>query len=155
MPPKPGKVEKRVIIKKGGDAKTKIQVVVNGEIIDLDSDKIIAELEPMINSSIYSLDELRNDLDFKEIGKIKKKALREARISMEKERPDLEKARIEIKRSKPDILRARQEIESAKPELEAAKNEMEAAKEELRQARIEIEKSRAELDKLRAENKKK
>ncbi|MBL0012337.1 MAG: peptidase M56 [Flavobacterium sp.] len=155
MSPKPGKMEKRVIIKKGGDAKSKIQVVVNGEILDLDSDKIIAELEPMMNSSLFSLEEFQNDIDLKELGKIKKKALLEARISMQKARPDLEKARIEIKRIKPEMLRARQEMESAKPELEAAKKEMEAAKEELRQARIEIEKSRAELDKIRAENKKK
>ncbi len=155
MPPKPGKMEKRVIIKKGENPKSKIQVVVNGEILDLDSDKIIAELEPMINSSLFSLDEFQNDIDLKELGKIKKKALREARISIEKARPDMEKARIEIKRIKPEMMRARQEMESAKPELEAAKKEMEAAKEELRQARIEIEKSRAELDKMRAENKKK
>ena len=33
MPPKPSKVEKREIIKKAGDAKSKIQVFVYGEII--------------------------------------------------------------------------------------------------------------------------
>jgi hypothetical protein len=150
-PTKQVKGDKKIMIKKLGKGKNKIQIVVNDEIIDIDSDKIIAE----INNSLFSLDEFRNDIDFKEIGKIKKKAIRDAKISIEKVRPDLEKARIAIKRIKPDLLRSHQEMESSKPELEAAKKEMEAAKEELRQARIEIEKSRAELDKIRAENKKK
>ncbi len=154
MSPKPKKGEKKVIIKKLGTGKNKIQIVVNDEIIDMDSDKIIAELEPMINSSLFGLDEFRNDLDFKEIGKIKKRALREARISIEKVRPELERVRTEMKLIRPEMMRARREVESSKPELEAAKKEMEAAKEELKQARIEIEKSKAELEKLRAEQKK-
>lgn len=140
LPRKPGSQEKRVIIKKNGNGKNKIQIVVNGEVMDIDGDKIIAELEPMINSSLYSLDEFRNDLDFKEIGKIKKKAMQEARITMKRVRPEME--------------RAKREIELSRPEMEQARKEMQEAKEELRQARLEIEKSKAELDKLRAESKK-
>jgi Xaa-Pro aminopeptidase len=140
LPRKPGCQEKRVIIKKEGNGKNKIQIVVNGEVMDIDGDKIIAELEPMINSSLYSLDEFRNDLDFKEIGKIKKKAMQEARITMKRVRPEME--------------RAKREIELSRPEMEQARKEMQEAKEELRQARLEIEKSKAELVKLRAESKK-
>ena len=140
LPRKPGCQEKRVIIKKDGNGKNKIQIVVNGEVMDIDGDKIIAELEPMINSSLYSFDEFRNDLDFKEIGKIKKKAMQEARITMKRVRPEME--------------RAKREMELSRPEMEQARKEMQEAKEELRQARLEIEKSKAELDKLRAESKK-
>jgi hypothetical protein len=154
MSPKPKKGEKKVIIKKIGSGKNNIQIVVNDEVIDIDSDKIIAELEPMLNSSLSSLDQLRFDLDTKEIGKIRKKAMREARISIEKARPELERVRTEMKLIRPEMMRARREVESSKPELEAAKKEMEAAREELKQARIEIEKSKAELEKLRAEQKK-
>ncbi len=154
MPATPRKGDKKVMIKKFGNGKNKIQIVVNDEIIDLDSDKIIAELEPMLNSSLSSLDQLRFDLDAKEIGKIKKRAIREARISIEKAKPELERVRAEMKRIKPEIIKVRRDAESTKPELEAAKKEMEAAKEELKQARLEIEKSKAELEKLRAEQKK-
>ncbi len=154
MSPKPKKGEKKVIIKKMASGKKNIQIVVNDEVIDIDSDKIIAELEPMLNSSLFSLDEFRNDLDFKEIGKIKKRAMREARISIEKAKPELERARAEMERKRPEMIIMRRDAESSKPELEAAKKEMEAAKEELKQARLEIERSKAELEKLRAEQKK-
>ena len=154
MPPKLRKGDKKVIIKKLGTGKNKIQIVGNDEIIDIDSDRIIAELEPLLNSSLSSLDQFRFDLDTKEIGKIRKKAMREARISIEKVRPELERARAEMERKRPEMIIMQRDVERSKPELEAATKEMEAAKEELKQARLEIERSKAELEKLRAEQKK-
>jgi hypothetical protein len=42
------------------------------------------------------LDQLQFDFDSGEIGKITQKALREARISVEKARPEIEKSRAEL-----------------------------------------------------------
>jgi hypothetical protein len=140
LPRKPGCREKRVIIKKGGKGKNEFQIVVNGEVMEIDGDKIIAELEPLRNNLLGELDNLKMEIDTKEFNNIRNKAMKEARITMKRVRPEME--------------RAKREIELSRPEMEQARKEMQEAKEELRQARIEIEKSKAELDKLRAESKK-
>ncbi len=140
LPRKPGCQERRVIIKKGGKGKNEFKIVVNGEVMEIDGDKIIAELEPLRNNLMSELDNLKIDIDTKEFNNIRNKAMKEARITMKRVRPEME--------------RAKREMELSRPEMEQARKEMQEAKEELRQARLEIEKSKAELDKLRAESKK-
>lgn len=146
--------EKRVIIKKLGSGNEKVKIVINDEVIDLDSDKVIAELEPMLQQSLKSLEHLNFQFDLSEGSKIRKKARRDARIFIEKARPEIEKVHAEMNKLRPEIIKKYKiEKESSKGEMEEMKKEMEAAREELKKARIEFEKSKAELDELRAQQK--
>ena len=134
------KKEKRIIIRKNDGGTGKVSITINGEKMEIDPEKIIADLEPSIQKSLAELDHLKIDIDAKEIKRITKNAMREARESIRKSKPEMERAQLDLQR--------------AQPEMERAKQEMEKARAELQQARAEIEKSKAELEKLKADAKK-
>ncbi len=140
-PAPPARISKKIIIKGDKNDKAGMRVIVNGETIDVDPEKIIAELDPMIIKSLSDVGDIRVDIDTKDINKITRDAMRQARDAM--------------KRSRVEIRKSLDNREASEQDLAAAKKELEAAREEIKQARLEMEKSRAELEKLRAESKKK
>jgi len=131
----------------------KMTVSVNGESINVDMDKIFADVNLAL-ADLGDLGDINVDIDSKELRKITREALREAREEIRKARPEMHRARMELIKSRPEIERAKREIERSKPELEQAKREIEQAREEIKQAKIEIEQQRAEIEKSKAASKK-
>lgn len=141
-PAPPARISKKIIIQ--GDKKnpSKMRVMINGQDIDIDSEKIIAELDPKLMKSLSELADMRIDIDAKDINKITRDAMRQARESMKR-------SRVEMSKSLQDDRTVSEQ------DLADAKKELEAAREEIKQARLAIEKSRVELEKLHSQAKKK
>ncbi len=148
LPPKaPKKIIKTVDIRKGENGKNRIRVVVNDdEVIDMDVDKVIADLEPMLRSSLDNLEDLKN-IDTEEIRRVTRDAVRNARRSVRDSQTEVEQAMRAADRSKPQLENARREMEAARDEMRQAKAEMEKSKEELEQSRAELQKAKAEAKK--------
>ena len=151
-PPEAPAFDKSNVVVHNGKNGT-MTISVDGERIDIDTDKIFAD----VNLALADLGELGDidvDIDSRELQKITRDALREAREEIRKARPEIRKARMEIIKSRPQIERAKRDIERSRPELEQAKREIEQAREEIRQAKIEIEQQRVEIEKSKAASKK-
>ena len=128
-----------------------VTYVIDGEIIELDAEKILSELDPnmiekikVIKSDFSNGVKNKNGVIYIDTKKITKEALKLAEES-------IKKARIEIERSKPEIERSKREIELSKPEIEKAREEIKKAKIEIQEAKIEMQKAKAEMEKAKAE----
>ncbi|HEX8577218.1 MAG TPA: M56 family metallopeptidase [Flavobacterium sp.] len=136
----------------------KTKVIVDGEIVsDIDTDRIIADMDPIIIDGVDVLRTGKNPRMAKvriNTREITRDAMRQAREGMARAKIEIERARPEMERAEREIERAGREMKLSKPEMERAKKEIEAAREELRKAKIEMEKTRAEMEKERAKEKK-
>lgn len=128
----------------------KTTIIVDGEVIDVDPEKILAEMDPnmietvrIMKSDMAGFND-ENGVIYIDTKKITKEAMKTAEEG-------IKKARIEIQRAKPEIERAKKEIEASKPEIEKAKIEIEKAKVEMEQAKIEMQKAKIEMEKARVE----
>ena len=78
-------------------------------------------------------------------------ALRQAKIELERARPQMEAARRELERARPEIEAARRAIEQARPEIEKGRVEIERSRAVMAAARAEIERARPQLEAAKAE----
>jgi hypothetical protein len=136
----------------------KTKVMVDGEVVsDIDTDRIIADMDPIIIDGIDVLRTGKNPRMAKvriNTKEITRDAMKQAREGMARAKIEIERVRPEMERAEREIERSRKEMEWSRPEMERAKKEIEAAREELRKAKIEIEKARAEMEKEREREKK-
>jgi hypothetical protein len=138
--------ERRIIVRKSKDGKSTI-VTMNGEVI-VDTDKILAEMGPMIDA--IDVRGLPDDLDVnidvdakrltREAMRTAEQGLRRARVEMMNVGPEMEKAHREMEAMRStDMEQARRDMEQAKRDLEQAKRDMEQAKRELEETRRSLE----------------
>ena len=141
LAPKAARRVKSVTTRRPSNGENVIRVVANGKVIEVYTDKMIADLAPILSNSLWELDEQQENIDLKEIKRITRDALRKARKSIHQSAPETE-----------DALR---EAEHSGVDLEDARREMEKVRDEMQQAKAELEKSRAALEKAKAEAKRK
>jgi hypothetical protein len=125
-----------VIVKTFTNKDGKVVVSVNGEVIEVDTDKILADLD-------INLDGLKQQAE--EGSKLARKQARLARRQAELARPQMERARERAKNAEDNSEDARQEMENAKREMEQTRREMEQARLELDKAREQLAKEKAEM----------
>ena len=131
-PPDMADFKDHVFVKTITNKDGKVTVTVNGEVIDVDTDKILADID---------------------IDKITKEAMKHAelaRVQIEAARPQMERARRQIRESNIDSEEARNEMEEARRDMENAKRDLEEARKEIEASRKELEKQRAEYSKAKA-----
>lgn len=121
-------IDKKIIITNHDDSNGKMSITINGETIDIDTDKILAEVETEIN---------KLDLD-----KITSEALENASIEIRRNKPTKKIIKSIIRESKEQSERDRAQI---KYDVEQSENDIKQAIEDNKQAKIEIEKSNNEL----------
>ncbi|MFT3796043.1 M56 family metallopeptidase [Flavobacterium sp.] len=123
----PAACGKNVVVKTITNKDGKVVVSVNGEVIDVDTDKILADID--IN-----------------IDEIKEQAKAGARLAKEQAKLALrhaERARKQAGEASEDSEETRQEMEETRREMEETRREMEETRRELEQARQELSKARA------------
>lgn len=133
-PPDMADLKDNVFVKTIMNKDGKVTVMVNGEVIDVDTDKILADID---------------------IDKITTQAMKQAEMARqqaESARPQMEKARMRMREARGDSEEARQEMENARKEMEQAKRELEQARKEIEASRKAFEKEKADY-KAKAKNK--
>jgi bla regulator protein blaR1 len=157
-PPAPAAPEdvERVVVKKFKNKDGKIMVSVNGEVIDLDVDRIIADATADMD---FNFD---FDFDSEDMDDATREEMKKVKIEMEKIRPQMEKARIQMEHMRPrmreqakrDAAQARLDVEQAKRDIEQAERDIEQSKRDIEEAKREIEQSKRDVEREKAELKK-
>lgn len=133
-------VRENINVQTHTDKNGRISMTINGEHIDIDPEKILAEI------------------DIEGIKAQARAGADEARRQVEAMRPQMEQARIkrmEARRSADEARRkgddARREADDARREADEARREMDEARREMDAARADMEKARQEIAKARAQ----
>ena len=121
-PPMPPIVVKTITNKNG-----KVNVSVNGETIEVDVDKIMADID---------IDAIREEAE---------EQMEVARVQMREARPQMEKARKQMLESRSVSEESAKDMEDARREMADSRKEMQKARKELQEMRSELAKERAAL----------
>jgi hypothetical protein len=109
----------------------KMKIIVNGEEMNIDTDKILA------------------DVDIEKIQDQARKSVIIAKKQIDAARPQIERAKRRSAEARRNSDDARRESEQAREEMEQAREEMEQSRRELEEARKQLEKSRQEFERQR------
>lgn len=118
MPPEMGDLKNNISVKTITNKDGKVTVMVNGEVIDVDTEKILA------------------DIDIDNITSQAMKHAELARKQAEAARPQIERARIHMRESRANSEEARKEMEEARRELEEARKELSREKAALKAKKL-------------------
>ncbi|MBC7605940.1 MAG: peptidase M56 [Burkholderiales bacterium] len=140
---------KRVLVKNTKGNNGVISVTVNGETVEIDVDKIVAEATADMNFDFA--------FNSDDVDKIVRGQMHKLKIQMEKLRPQMEKARMKMERMKPeygehvktDMEQARRDIEQSKRDLEQSKLDLEQSKLDLEQSKRDFEQQKTALEKMK------
>ena len=140
---------KRVLVKNTKGNNGVISVTVNGETVEIDVDKIVAEATADMNFDFA--------FDSDDVDKIVREQMHKFKIQMEKLRPQMEKARMKMERMKPEygehvkteMEQARRDIEQSKRDLELSKLDLEQSKLDLEQSKRDFEQQKTALEKMK------
>jgi len=142
----PRDIEK-VVVKTMKNKDGRIIVSVNGEVIDVDVDRIIADATSDMDFNF--------DFDFEDMDDETREQMKKVKIQMAKVRPEMERARMQMERMRPrmreharrDADQAKTDIEQAKRDIEQSERDLEQAKRDLEQAKRDLERDKAEIQK--------
>lgn len=126
-----------VIVKTIKNKDGKMVVTVNGEVINIDTDKILAEI----------------DINLEDVKRQAREGARMAREQSRIARREASIARQQAGEAANDSEDVRRDIENSRRDMEESRRQMEENRREMEQARRELEKERAELMKERSEMK--